>query len=310
MRSQIYTLKDIRQIAVDRQNNKFDFNIAVSGERGNGKSTFLFKLFNTFPQFRPKTHIVYRRREVMDLLEKNKFGVIMDDEAIRTGYKRNFYDSDQKTLVQMMNMYRDNFNVYGMAIPNFYSLDKDVRDLIKMHIQIVDRGLGVIHVAQSSLYSDDKWDVAYNKKIEERWAKSKKKNARFKPPYHKLSTFMGYIKFGDLTIKQRELYEEIKAKKRKEVYEEEMKEEGKKESSQYERLLEIIMKGGVSKEMLIKMCLAMGVKFSLAQTRLNQMLTDLGEDKTLKHFLIDGPAVIHSSEIVESLPKKVIKPVI
>ncbi|KKL16785.1 hypothetical protein LCGC14_2492070, partial [marine sediment metagenome] len=41
----------------------------------------------------------------MKFLEQLKRGCIMDDEAIRTGYKRNFYDQDQKLLIQMLNMY-------------------------------------------------------------------------------------------------------------------------------------------------------------------------------------------------------------
>ncbi len=308
MRSHVFSIKDIVALAKGRQERKFDFNIAVSGPRGNGKSTFLFKLFLKFPQFKPKTHMIYKRKEVMRLLEELKYGVILDDEAIRTGYKRNFFETDQKLLVQMMNMYRDNFNIYGMAIPNFYSLDKDVRDLIKIHIQIVERGVGVIHIAQSSLYSDDHWDINYNKKIEDRWAVSKKKNPNFKPPYHKLSTFFGYVKFGDLTAPQRRLYEEIKSKKRKEVYDEEMNVENKKQETIYERIFNLVVDKKMTKDALLNVCLINNLKYSVMVSNLNKRLKDQGIGDTLRIYLQDGPEVIHSTTLLSNNHLKVTKP--
>jgi len=80
----IWSIKDLKEIAEKRQHNKFDFNICVSGARGNGKSTFLYKFYSRFPIFRPKIHLVYSRHDVMTLLEKSKFTTILDDEAIRS----------------------------------------------------------------------------------------------------------------------------------------------------------------------------------------------------------------------------------
>ena len=135
----IWSIKDLVEIAKERRKNKFDIIMAVSGERGDGKSTLIYKFFSRFKQFKPWRHMVYSRKDVMKLLEGTKLGCIFDDEAIRTGYKRKFMDSDQQLLIQMLNMYRDNFNVYAMAIPSFYSLDKDLRDLIKIHIHVIER---------------------------------------------------------------------------------------------------------------------------------------------------------------------------
>ena len=126
----IWSIKDLVEVVKERQKNKFDACIVVSGARGNGKSTLLFKLFLRIGKFKPWKQQVYSRKDVMSLLEKFKFGLILDDEAIRTSYKRNFFDEDQKLLIQMLNMYRDNFNIYAAAVPDFYSLDKDLRSLI------------------------------------------------------------------------------------------------------------------------------------------------------------------------------------
>ncbi len=246
-------------------------------------STFLYKFFSKFKSFRPWRHQIYSRNDVMKILEGSKFSCIFDDEAIRTGYKRNFFDQDQKLLIQMLNMYRDNFNVYGMAIPNFYSLDKDLRDLIRIHIHVIERGLAVLHISnEGTLYSDDSWDIKYNKKVEERWAIAKKKNPNYRPKYNKLTTFRGYIKFGDLTKRQREIYEEIKVTKRKAVYEEEMK---KDHEDFYEVIINRLKKGEIGSKALQEICLVNKLRLSSVKNLINVKLKDSGEKERLAYFL-------------------------
>lgn len=289
MSNLIWSIKDLVEIAKQRQNNKFDMNIAASGPRGNGKSTLLFKFFSRFKGFKPWTNQVYSRKDVMRLLEGSQYACIFDDEAIRTSYKRNFYDQQQKLLIQMLNMYRDNFNIYGISVPSFYSLDKDMRDLVKIHIHVIERGLAVVHIAnEGNLYSDDIWDIAYNKKIEERWAKLKQKNPNFSPKYHKLTTFRGYLHFGDLSPKQREVYEEIKVAKRKAVYEEEMKVDNSQEDNFYQNIIDRLKAGKISRETLAEICLIKGLKYSIVSSMLNQKLRDLGIEERLTHFLLLG----------------------
>ncbi len=293
----IWSIKDLVEIAEERQKNKFDVILAISGERGEGKSTLAFKFLSRFKKFKPWKHQVYSRKDVMKILEGSKFSFIFDDEAIRTGYKRKFFEEDQKLLIQMLNMYRDNFNIYVMAIPNFYSLDRDLRDLVKIHIHVIERGLGVVHIANEGiLYSDDCWDIKYNQRVEERWGRAKQKNPNYTPKYNRLTTFKGYIKFGDLTPKQRELYEDIKVTKRKAVYEEEMKldEEG---GGFYDKLIERLKGGNITKEILQEICLASGIKYSAVTTMLNIKLTDMGIKETLSHFLKKtSDKVIHNND--------------
>ena len=280
----IWSLNDIVEIAKTRQVNKFDMIIAVSGPRGNSKSSFLFKYFSKFKSFRPWKHQIYSRNDVMRLLEGGKFGCIFDDEAIRTGYKRNFFDQDQKLLIQMLNMYRDNFNVYGLAVPNFYNLDKDLRDLVKIHIHMIERGFGVVHFPnEGSLYSEDKWDIKQNKRTEDRWARARTKNPNYKPKYNRLTTFRGYIRFKDLTPKQRELYEDVKVTKRKAVYEEEMKREEEGDGF-YDRLIIRIKDGEVSKKAFQEICLANGLKHSAVSNFLNTKFRDEGIKERLTDY--------------------------
>jgi len=284
---------DLERVAKDRQKNKLDVIIAWTGNRGNGKSTGAFKLSSRFKGFKPWDNIIYARNDAMKLLEGNKFGTIMDDEAIRSAYKRNFQDTDQKLLVQMLNMYRDNFNLYNLCIPKFYSLDRDLRDLIKIHIHVIERGLAVVHIAREDvLYSDDPWDVKYNQKVEDSWGEKKKKNANFKPPYNKLTTFAGYLRFGPLGKKQQLLYDEIKATKRKTVYDTEMTKEGNIVTMKdgYTKIYELMMyrhsiNNPLRTDQIQVVCQAMGLNVSNAMSRISEILKNKGYDKTAKDYV-------------------------
>jgi len=293
----IWSIKDLVNIGKERQQNEFDLNIVITGVRGNGKSTLAFRFFTRFgKKFKPWKHQIYSRKDLMKLLERTKYGCIFDDEAIRTGYKRNFFDQDQKLLIQMLNMYRDNYNIYVACIPNFYNLDKDLRDLFKIHIHIIERGMGVIHVAnESSLYSDDKWDIKYNKKIEDGWAKRKQNNINYKPKYNRLSTFKGYIKIPKLTAKQEILYKEVKDTKRKLMYEEEIKgEEIEGNVGFYERIIQRLMEGKLTQEMLQEISLANGLKYSAVRSLLNIKLRDAGEKPVGSFLKVAKKPLLHN----------------
>lgn len=303
----IWSIKDLLTIAQSRQKNKFDFNIAISGARGNGKSTLLYKFFSRVKGFKPWNNIIYSRNDAMILLESQKFGCIFDDEAIRSSYKRNFYDKDQKILVQMLNMYRDNFNIYGMAVPNFYALDKDIRGLIKMHIHVIRRGFAVVHIPNdTNLYSEDPWDVKYNKKIEENWSKRKQKNMNFSPQYHKLTTFRGYLHFGDLTPKQRALYEEIKVKKRKLVYDKEMGLQENTDNDFFDKVMERLKTGELTQENLREVCLISGKQYSSVCATINRKLSDSGAKERVRD-LFKQPLVNSKSKPIHINSKDVIK---
>ena len=62
-----WSIKDIVNVIQKRQLNQYDANIVVSGARGNGKSTLIFKLLSRMNGFDPWKHQVYKREEVMQL---------------------------------------------------------------------------------------------------------------------------------------------------------------------------------------------------------------------------------------------------
>ncbi len=282
-RGVVFKIKDIVEIANRRVKNNFDFNIAVTGARGNGKSTCIGKIFWKLNNFKPKKHIVYSREDVIKLLSSQKYGLCWDDEAINSGYKREFFSKAQQDLIKYITAYRDNFNIFASAVPNFFSLDKDLRDLFFMHIFIKERGIAHVHMPlQGRIYSQDKWDAITNAKIEASWTKRMRMNPNFKPPYHKLTTFKGYLIFNDLTAKQKEIYTQIKFEKRKIAYEN--LEEKPKEKSFLQKMFDAVIEKKITKNFLIQSCIVEGKKFSSVQSKLNQMLRDAGKGTLSDHL--------------------------
>jgi hypothetical protein len=272
-----WRLKDIVGIAQGRQNNKFDCNIVVSGDRGNGKSTLLAKMLYLTKKYNPQKHQVYSREEVIKLLSREKYGICFDDEAINSGYKRDFANKGQQELIKIVTAYRDNFNIYCSAIPNFFSLDKDLRDLVFIHIHVIERGLGVLHMPiQGRLYSQDKWDTKNNANLEDKWNKIKAKNPDYNIPYHSLSTFKGYVYFEDLTPKQRELYEQIKQEKRRESFNKYI--EKPDEQDFYEKCARLVLEKKITKEGLIQMCLVENRDYKNTIAKLNRLIKKITND--------------------------------
>ncbi len=307
MKAIVWTIKEIKEILVARQENEFDGNIAVSGDRGNGKSTVINKLFHRFAAFSPWKHQVYEREDIVKLLKTQQFSLCWDDEAINSGYKRDFHNKGQQELIKILTNYRDSYNVFASAIPNFFSLDKDLRDLYFLHIHVIERGIAVVHMPlQGKLYSQDRWDAKYNAKVETNWSKRIQVDPNFRPPYHKLTTFRGYLFFKDATEKQKKLYKEIKQKKRGDRFLTDLERASLKEVSFLDKLYNQLIENKLTNDGLRQICLMEGKKHSSTNASLNRMLKDKGESKTVKDFLQRKDSkVFHNkieSQISELLP--------
>lgn len=280
----IWTIKEFTETLRKRQLNKFDVNIGVSGKRGDGKSTFLFKIFNSFRKngFMQEKHQVYEQKDVIRLLAQQKFSFCWDDEAINSGYKRDFQAAGQKSLIKVVTNYRDNFNVYASALPFFYSLDKDLRELIFVHVHIIERGIAVILLPLTDqIHASDPWDTKANIKIEAKeYARMKKTpGATFR--YHRFTTFGGYMYFGPMTKKQERFYKDIKQRKRAKHFG--IEDEEEKQDFKH-RCYNLLTTEKLTKDGLIQACLLEGRKYTSMLTELNRMLKNNGETKTVKDF--------------------------
>lgn len=282
----MWTVKEFVEILKQRQKNEFDVNIAVTGKRGDGKSTFINKVLLKFKDFNQEKCQVYDREKVIELLSEQKFGYCWDDEGINTAYKRDFHSRRQQDLIKIITAYRDNFNMYMTAIPFFYSLDKDLREMIFCHIHIIERGKAVILIQlEDSIHMQDPWDTKNNQKKEEKWQKIKRKNPKYVIPYHELSTFVGYVTFGDLTPKQKKKYKEIKKRKRHEAFIKEKDQKEEKEKGFIDELYDLLKKGDLDKPSLENICKVNHKKFSSIWSLLHKKLRDDGLKETLSFYL-------------------------
>ena len=281
----IWTLKELTECLRKRQLNKFDVNIGVSGKRGDGKSVLLFKIFNSFKNlgFNPKIHQEYSRDKIIKLLATQKFGYCWDDEAINSGYKRDFQNKGQKELIKIVTNYRDNFNIHGSALPFFYSLDVDLRELMFLHIHVIQRGVAVILMPiDGSVHSKDPWDTYNNQKIETQENKRLEKNSDAKFRYHRFTTFAGYLYFGDMTKRQKKVYEKIKHEKRALVFN--INDDKPQVLDFNEKIYRALIEGRLSQDTLKEMCDMEGKKYSAVSGTINTRLRDERNDKRIKDF--------------------------
>lgn len=298
-----FSITDIANLIKRRQENQFDANFSVQGERGNGKSTLISKILYKIGNFNPRVQQVYSTDDVIKLLQTQKRGIVFNDEGINSGYKRNFQDKGQQKLIKVLTNYRSNENIHATAIPNFFSLDKDLRDLTFMLLVVVERGHAHVHLPlQGRMYSQDRWDAKNNARKEESWNNQLKNNVSAKIPYHELSTFAGHLFFGDLSPHQRALYEEVRKSKRAEQFQEAEQEiEVKKAKPFIERVYDLVLEKKLNSNSLLQLCLWEGESYKSVRTRLNQKLKDNGYLETAKDFLDDAPEVKTTSLLTESL---------
>ncbi len=285
----IWTLKELTTCIRQRQLNSYDANIGVSGKRGDGKSTLLFKIFNSFKNdgFNQEKHQEYSRDKIITLLANQTYGYCWDDEAINSGYKRDFQVRAQKDMIKIITNYRDNFNIIGSAIPFFYSLDIDLRELIFIHIHIIERGIAILLMPlETSIHTTDPWDTKNNIKVEIQENARLKRNPNAKFRYNRFTTFAGYLYFGPMTEKQEKKYKEIKKRKRSLS----LHIEGVEQTLDFnQKVYNALIEGKLSKEGLQQMCLTENKKYSAVATLMNSMLNDAGEERTMTEFFKDRP---------------------
>jgi hypothetical protein len=281
----IWSIKELSDMAKQRVNNRFDCNIAVTGSTGIGKSTFLHHFFKNFRGFKIDEKLTYKRSEMIHLIKDFKNSYCWQDELIGSGFKRNFFEREQIELITVLTKYRNNYNIVGGAVPIFFTLDKELLKLFGIHIHIIKRGVGIVHLPREArMFTDDLWDTKVNAKLEEKWSNKIQNNPKFKIRYNRYTTFSGFVFFPPLKKKEEEYYEMLKETKREEL-EVNDKEELKKNNF-YLKLFDMVKEKKLDKQQLINICNLNNKSFSSVKSRLNQMFQDDGNGQTLRNFLI------------------------
>lgn len=270
----------------EMQRKKFDCIIIIEGNRGLGKSTLGYKICRATKsyKFKPKKDILYRRDQVIDAFNDRWYSTFMADEMINVSFNRDFFDSDQKKLIKIINMNRDHYNLFIACVPSFRTLDTQIKQLCKIRITIVRRGLAIVQTQNRSIYSVDRWDSAINEKIEKEWIIQGKK-----PRYSRLTTFRGLLKFHDLTPRQREEYEEIKREQRNIIKREEALTSQSNNPNQ--RIFVMLKDGKIpTRELFDQLCIALGMKPLTVLSWIRTQLINQGERRRIAEFFYEDVA--------------------
>ena len=296
----VWTIERLVKMFKKWQENEFDGIVVLDGNRGIGKSTLAYKLCSRFDDFKPERDIVFSRDDVINAFAKKRKGIIFADEVINVVYNRDFFAEDQKKLLKMINMYRDHCNILICCVPNFYDLDKQFRQLVKLRINVIKRKQAVLHSKNLSSFSTDKWDMKINESIEQTWLKS----GISKPQYQRLTTFRGMIFYQKLSEAQEKLYKRIKDEKRVHLLE---NEKNNKPIDKWDKIYDDYKKGITNDEKLKVWCDVSGEKFHNALSNLRKRAKD--EETTLTKIKQDLKLtkVLENSAVLNSIPKKEIE---
>lgn len=217
--------------------NKFDCLIIIEGNRGLGKSTLAWHILKKVSainkqivkvtggkespyfkqyQFKPVAQtkgkfksVIYTKDDVINFFDKWHHSALAD-EMINVAFNREFWNEDQKNIIKLMNMNRDHCNLFVACVPQFQTLDNQIKNLAKIRITIARRGLAVIQTPNRTIYNRDRWDTATNEKIEREWLKK----GSGLPQYSRLNTFRGMLRFPALSKKEQAIYDQIKVEER------------------------------------------------------------------------------------------------
>lgn len=276
--------------------NKFDCFIVIEGKRGLGKSTLAYHLsrrvsrrmktlrehkeYKSWYRFLPKRDILYSREKVIDFF--NKWHMIgIGDEMINVTFNRDFYAEDQKTLIKIINMNRDHQNLFIACVPQFQTLDTQIKNLTKIRLTVVRRGFALIHTPNKTIYGRDIWDTITNEKIEREWLKKGTRN----PHYARLTTCRGFLNFPDLPEKSRLIYEGIKKDERNLLMQEREDEKKKKKEDPFEKVYGMLIDGKIKdKSVLDGMAIAQDLEPEAIKRKLVRQLKKEGKETALGSY--------------------------
>jgi len=223
-----WSIKKVVWMITQILSNSFDCFIVIEGNRGLGKSTLALHLARRVSRefkkngskdyrFHWRNSLIYTKTETKRFWHKWRSTGIAD-EMINVSFNRDFYNEDQKDIIKMINMNRDHCNFFVACVPQFQALDNQIKNLCKIKITVVRRGLAIIQTPNRTIYVKDKWDQATNEKIERSWLQK----GITRPRYSALTTFRGLMAFPKLHPTAEAKYQEVKDAKRNLIAKEEM----------------------------------------------------------------------------------------
>lgn len=278
-----------RLYSLDEQKIEYYYE-RVGKKLGMTEEEFIYKILqyqkdNEY-RFNPRKALIYTQDELQKALAQ-WHNISIPDEMINITFNRDFFSEKQKDIIKMLNMFRDHENLTIACVPQFQTLDNQIKNLCKMKITVKKRGIGIIHTPNQTVYCKDKWDSATNEKIERDWII--KKNIR--PDYSKLTTFRGLIKYPALTRKQEAMYQEIKNLKRNIVLKQDMKINITDDDDPFQKLMKTVVNGGIKNSLVLQgFAMSQGIHFDTLRRRIEKELIKLNKPTQLEIYYCDKKA--------------------
>lgn len=161
--------------------------IAVGGETGRGKSTFLSKVFFEYGKINNGVgwgfqNMTWSRDELMKWIDgenkedpvdpktncrkgqKPEYSALMPDELIHMFFAENRFEKTQQKAVMTLNMSRDRHLVIGGGVPNFWDLDSRTRNRFTLYAYIKERGVAWVFEKEDNPFAQDPWNKKMNEK--------------------------------------------------------------------------------------------------------------------------------------------------
>ena len=203
------TLKSDRQMIV-----------CITGTTGTGKSTlaiWILKALYKINGFDLKLDeaLVYSAEEFAERYKTNpKYHGVIVDEAINLAYSLDFQTKESSQIVKIMNLYRTVNNITFWILPNFWNLNKSIRDgLVDVWINIPKRSMSYVLLPDKNPFVSDRWYKAENEKL----FRGGGRNNNFENNPTRCKNFAGIMMFKKLPDKVEAIYNEVKFRKRAEL---------------------------------------------------------------------------------------------
>lgn len=191
--------------------------------KGTGKTVFSIKLCKEICKLIDYKYsfdlIVFNptSEKIVDLVKTLPRGCPLHiDEASKVAYKRDYQKEYQKDLIKFVNICRKFGKIIIYNNPDFWDLDKDLRNLADFRVIIVKRGLGQVKGKSPNPDLKDKWLRDKSIEIIEGYIKRDiTKLERTRSGIRKTPNFLYDIPFGNMDSQEYEDY--VKLSKKEEI---------------------------------------------------------------------------------------------
>lgn len=209
------SIKAFAGLIQDIQGSDRDVVTAVVGDTGEGKSVFLIKLLKELmpDEYNPVRHLPFTRDDLNRMIEQLPEGSgISVDEAVGLFYSRDFHDNEQIALLKKLDRSRDRRLFVGLAIPDFFMLDKALRNGRIRFLVWIDQRVGVGDKGRAHAYLFRKERNVFNR---EPWNLKLNTQLIRKGQANKSPNYIGEVEYGGLSSTEYGIYKEMKAVKRR-----------------------------------------------------------------------------------------------